>query len=144
MLPDVPAIDKLLAAYQQLTGWPLTCQAGEVPATLEPLGSFLSSAAGPEMVQLCWPRQAPQRVGEPANAARALGESVARILAELQTTHRALQHREAELATAVPVVAPPEEASQLNQRLQAIFAVPLKDLRGPQRHSICWMTPHPS
>ncbi len=127
---DIPGLGAFLDAYQELTGWPLTCQQGNLPANLESLGSFLRSTGESELVDLCLPRQAEMSDPDQATAARCIGKSFVRILAELQTTRRALALREAELATAVPVVAPPEEAAQLNQRLQAILRGAVDGLQG--------------
>ena len=81
-------------------------------------------------MHLCRPRAGALAEADSAAAARELAESVSRMLAELQTTRRALEHREAELATAVPVVAPVEESSQLHQRLQAVLRGAVEGLGG--------------
>ena len=62
-----------------------------------------------------------KQVVESPMVARQLGQGLSRILTELQSTRRALWQREAELATAVPVVSDQEDASQLASRIQSVL-----------------------
>jgi putative methionine-R-sulfoxide reductase with GAF domain len=113
-----------------LAGWPLTCQREEPSAGQESLGDFLRSSQQSDVLRLCLPREVLLSKSKRAVAARQMGENLARLLGEFQSTRRALALREAELATAVPVVAPPEEASQLSQRLQSILRGAVEGLQG--------------
>jgi serine phosphatase RsbU (regulator of sigma subunit) len=62
--------------------------------------------------------------------ARNLAQAIAGILVELQATRCALQDREAELATAVPVIVRGNDGADFNHRLQAILRGIVEGLRG--------------
>ena len=117
---DLPGINKFISAFEKLTGWTLACQKEEPRPAERALGRLAMTQAG-ELEYLCLAPQATTDPSEIPQEGRDLGQSLSRILAELQTTRRALWQREAELATAVPVVSHQEDVSELGLRLQSIL-----------------------
>ncbi len=127
---DLPAWRPLQKAYLELTGWQLDCTPGSLPARSEPIATL------PELFGTQEGALHRQRVNDQPDlsvreqAARDLAQGLAGVLIELQTTRLALQHREAELATAIPVVARPHESSDFNHRLQAVLRGTVEGLGG--------------
>ncbi|MCP4194599.1 MAG: SpoIIE family protein phosphatase [Planctomycetaceae bacterium] len=117
---DLPGINKFVSAFEKLTGWTIGCQKDEPQPVERALGRLPMTSAG-ELEYLCMVPQPATNSSEIPAEGRDLGQSLSRILAELQTTRRALWQREAELATAVPVVSHHEDASELATRLQSIL-----------------------
>ena len=117
---DLPGLNKFLSAFEKLTGWTVECQTEEPSRSERALGRLAMSSAG-DLEYLCLAPRSAGEAAETPESARAIGQSLTRILAELQTTRRALWQREAELATAIPVVAHSEDASQLGLRLQSVL-----------------------
>ncbi len=127
---DLPAWGNLQAAYAGLTGWELDCQRAPLPARAE-LISAIPKLFGGDDGQMYRQRTSSTPTLELSEThARDLAQAIAGVLVELQATRAALQDREAELATAIPVIARQSEEADFNQRLQAILRGAVEGLHG--------------
>ena len=128
---DLPGLNTFLKAFEELTSWTLQCQVSEPVRADRALGRMTMSVDG-ELEYLCLnPLAADAKQGmETPLVTRQFGQGLARILTELQSTRRALWQREAELATAIPVVSDQEDASQLASRIQSVLRGTVECLDG--------------
>lgn len=143
---DLPAWSAIQTALSGLTGWQLECDRGPAPRGAELLGAL---ADDPQRT----PRQfylqrntasrdatsgdSSPRTGNAAISglsrdllALQLAKSLVELLNELHRTRRALRNREAELATAVPVIARPEENAEFSFRLESVLRGAVEGLHG--------------
>ena len=128
---DLPAWRLLRDAYQGLTGWQIDCTSESLPLRAEPLArlaELYGTQPGLFYVQRGETAQADAtQVAHANDLARAIGG----LLSALQQTRQALRHREAELATAVPVIARTvADTSEFDHRLQAILRGTVESLQG--------------
>ena len=128
---DLPGLNTFLKAFEELTSWTLQCQVSEPVRADRALGRMTMSVDG-ELEYLCLnPLAADAKQGmETPLVTRQFGQGLSRILTELQSTRRALWQREAELATAIPVVSDQEDASQLASRIQSVLRGTVECLDG--------------
>jgi phosphoserine phosphatase RsbU/P len=118
---DLAAWGQLQAAYLGLTGWQLDCRPAPLPPRAELVGS-IPTLFGDREGHL-YRRRVTDGSATPATEPHALdlAQAITGVLAELQATRGTLQDREAELATAVPVIARRGEGTDFNHRLQAVL-----------------------
>lgn len=143
---DLPAWPAFQSALAGLTGWQLECDRGPAPRGAELLGALADEPhRAPRQFYL--QRSSPERAtssGEKTSTATTTGpsglsrdllalqlaKSLVELLNELHRTRRALRNREAELATAVPVIARPEENADFSFRLESVLRGAVEGLHG--------------
>lgn len=129
---DLPAWQELRSAFHDLTGWQLDCKPGPLPPKAESVAS-LPQLFGSDPGELSVTRGS-AAAADPGRerASELLARAVGAVLLELQLTRQALQQREAELATAVPVVARhvQDDVAEFNHRLQAVLRGTVEGLGG--------------
>ncbi|MCA9064826.1 MAG: GAF domain-containing protein, partial [Planctomycetaceae bacterium] len=132
---DLPAWHRLTDAYCRLTGWQLQCSMDTetVPPRADGLGDIpeLFGGHAGHLYRIKSNSATESSVpAEGTEAGRDLAEALVHVFGELQETRRTLQHREAELATAIPVTSRGYDAANFNHRLQAVLRGTVEILKG--------------
>ena len=120
----------LQAALLGLTGWKLDCDRGPPPTGAVKLGELLSESDRTAGQFYCQKTAQRPKAEQADKLACDLARAVVSILGELHRTRQALRNREAELATAVPVIARPEQNAQFSDRLEAVLRGAVEGLKG--------------
>jgi serine phosphatase RsbU (regulator of sigma subunit) len=122
-LAHFAGLPQLTEAFQRATGWSLEYHAqGGSPAGLTRIWSAPIGKQGAQHVgELCIDANPSRAALSDADDVAALGDALAKLLDELTRTQTALWHREAELATGVPIVSRADESAELAERLEAIL-----------------------
>jgi sigma-B regulation protein RsbU (phosphoserine phosphatase) len=103
----------LLDAFHQATGWSL-----EYTSPASPTSASATADEGPELT-LALASNASHAI--PFESAHAFASALGQLLGEAIGLEQALWHREAELATAVPVIPAANERQHLAERLEAVL-----------------------
>lgn len=112
---SLPAV---FEAFEQATGWSLRYEPGRdtgLPTSGTP------QKAGAQVAELSLTRGPTSAGVVPADAAQKLASALAQLLGEAISLEQALWQREAELATAVPVVPAANEGEHMASRLEAVL-----------------------
>ena len=119
---ELPGLNQFVTALEDITGYSLESRTSKPQSTERLLGSYTAFPSG-DLHYLCLSSRKPEsELSDKAKTtARQLGQSLIRIVAELQTTRTTLWQREAELATAVPVVADRKDRGQIGLALQSVL-----------------------
>ncbi len=112
------ALPAVLDAFQQATGWSLQYvpTPNVAPQAVDP-----QQGTEGQIAQFTLAREPLSPRAVPFESARALASALARLLGEAVGLEQALWHREAELATALPLVPASNEGEHLAQRLEAVL-----------------------
>ncbi len=119
---ELPGLNQFVTALEDLTGYSLESRTSKPQSAERLLGSYNAFPSG-DLHYLCLSSRKPEaEMSDNAKkTARQMGQSLIRLIAELQTTRAALWQREAELATAVPVVADRKDRGQIGLALQSVL-----------------------
>jgi len=123
----VARLSVLLRAFEEATGWSLTCHGGSKP--IRPTEYAWSAPADPGVgttpghVRLDLVRSASAASNSPPSpkAVRQLASALEDLLSDLLRTQQALSEREAELAAGVPVIVRSDERGYLASRLTSVL-----------------------
>jgi len=126
-IENVASLPGLLKAFEEATGWSLSCHRG--PKPIQPAEYAWSAPADPGVGTT--PGHVRFRLARSASAASdsspapkslcQFASALETFLTEALKTQHALWEREAELAAAVPVVLRPDQRSQLAARLRSVL-----------------------
>ncbi|MGQ9573688.1 MAG: GAF domain-containing protein [Thermoguttaceae bacterium] len=125
----LPGLGRLLAAFQEATGWSLKLQCGPEPAhPIEPAWSApvnpgVGAPPGHVRIGLVGPASAASKraAAQASPGVQKLASALAELVGQLVRTRHTLWQREAELAAGIPLVIRPEEPEHLAARLQAVL-----------------------
>jgi len=122
----IRSLPAVLKAFERATGWPLRYVEAPQPdnASLTwsaPVNPGVGATPGHLRLEAVAKPSGDSISRVSPETAQQLASALASVLAELTASQRALWHREAELATAVPVVQHPREDESLAARLEAVL-----------------------
>ncbi len=121
---SLPAFPTIAAALKGLTGWKLECSTAEIAGPLADGQAWpLADSNGRPMAHLTLhPGERRARGASTRDRhALSLAEGLSDLYRQLHQYWVTLRQREAQLATAIPVIARPEQAARLAERLQAVL-----------------------
>lgn len=126
-IESVASLPALIAAFRAATGWSVTFQSGPKPthppehASSAPANPGVRATLGDAHLGPVRSASAVSSLKVERRAAQDLADALAALLAEHLQSRQALWEREAELATAVPVIASPSARRALARRIETIL-----------------------